>query len=216
MNILVKILLAGLFITCCSCSWFSKKPPEVNSQVSLPNTPQASLPNTSQVYQPGNVSVTVPQSAQTPAVTDIAKVESSKVTYKKDDMTFVLKADAQLNRYQNNAHTLFLCIYQLKDPNAFNQLAEDKNGLPKLLECSRFDSSVANAKRLVMQPGQEIKDVRDRAEGARFIGIATGYFGTGKERVTHLAPLSVTRGDFSNNTIQVDLGPYEIDNVTVK
>ncbi|UFS70725.1 type VI secretion lipoprotein TssJ [Geomonas sp. RF6] len=149
-------------------------------------------------------------------VTDIAKVESGRVTYKKDDITFRIKGDPQLNRYGNNAHALYLCVYQLKDPNTFNQLAEEKGGVAKLLQCSRFDSSVANAKRLVVQPGQEIQETRDRAEGARFIGVTGGYYGTGTEKMSHLAPLAVAKGDFSGNTISIELGPYEIDNVTVE
>ena len=193
-------------LLCQSCSLWPKKV----SEVTLPQQPAASA---QQPYQQTPIVVTMPQA--TP-VTDIAKLESSKVTYKKQDLSLLIKADQKLNRFQNNAHTLFLCIYQLKDPNAFNQLAEDRDGISKLLECVRFDGSVANAKRTVVQPGQSMKDTRDRAEGVRFIGVAAGYFGSGKQKVTELAPLSVINGDYSGNTIDVDLGPYEIERVTVK
>jgi type VI secretion system VasD/TssJ family lipoprotein len=202
------LFIALLLVQACSLMPWSK--PQV--QVTPPQTPTVSLvPN-----QPNQVIVTMPSPAPQAPVTDIAKLESSKVAYKKQDFTLLIKGDPQLNRFQNNSHTLFLCVYQLKDPNAFNQLAEEKDGLPKLLECSRFDGSVANAKRVSVQPGQTIKETRDRAEGARFIGIAAGYYGSGNQKVTDLAPLSVVNGDFSGNTIGIDLGTYEIDNVTVK
>ena len=194
-----KIAVVALCaVICCSCSWFSSKPKEVpvqpQGQTAPPLTPEA--------------------------VREIYKSESQKAAaeaFKKDDITFAIKADPQLNRFQGNAHTLFLCIYQLKDPNGFNQLIEEEGGISKLMECRRFDATVANTKRLVIQPGQELSDVRDRAQGAHFIGVVSGYYGTGKEKVTHLAPLTMRIGDDSSaTTISIELGPYEIESVTVK
>jgi len=72
--------------------------------------------------------------------------------YEKGAVLLQLKADPQLNLYQGSPHTLSLCLYQLRDPNGFNQLAADQNGLYKLLECSRFDPTVATATRLDVQP----------------------------------------------------------------
>src|SRR5664279_285123 len=80
------------------------------------------------------------------------------VPYEKEAMTIIIKGDQQLNLYQGLAHSLYLCTYQLKDPNAFNQLADEKDGVEKLMECSRFDASVAYTKRLVVQPGQSYTD----------------------------------------------------------
>ena len=45
--------------------------------------------------------------------------------YEKGAVLLNLKADPQLNLYQGSPHTLSLCIYQLRDPNGFNQLAAD-------------------------------------------------------------------------------------------
>ena len=36
---------------------------------------------------------------------------------RKGDIVINIKADSQLNRYQNRPHALHICIYQLKDPN---------------------------------------------------------------------------------------------------
>jgi len=142
--------------------------------------------------------------------------------FKKEALTLFIKADPELNRFESNSHTLFLCLYQLNDPNGFYQLAQEKNSLAKLMECNRFDATVANAKRFVVQPGQELKDVRDLAEGARYIGIATGYYGFGNEKVTEL--LALTRpagriGEPSENTgsiVKIELGPCQISSVEVK
>jgi predicted component of type VI protein secretion system len=88
-----------------------------------------------------------------------------------------------LNLYQNRPHTLHLCVYQVSDPNGFNQLSEEKEGLYKLLECQRFDPSVTNARRLVVQPGQEETFHLDRAEGTKYVGIVAGYYALEKSNV---------------------------------
>lgn len=133
--------------------------------------------------------------------------------YKKDGISFTMTADPQLNRYKNASHTLLVCLYQLRDPNAFNQLSEEPGSLGKLMECNKFDSSVTFAKRIVLQPGKKLTDQRwDRAEGTRYIAIAAGYYGTGTEKTTYLSPIT-TR---SITSLEIELGATEISGVTVK
>ena len=106
--------------------------------------------------------------------------------YEKGAVVLHLKADPKLNLYQGSPHTLSLCIYQLRDPNGFNQLAGDQAGLYKLLECSRFDGTVAMATRLDVQPGTESTRALDRAEGAEYVGLVGGYFALDKEKILRL------------------------------
>jgi len=96
-------------------------------------------------------------------------------TYGKDAITFHLKADPQLNLFQGSPHTLLICAYQLRDPNGFNQLSGDQDGLYKLLECNPFDGSVTYVKRLIVQPGQDVTFTLDRAEGTKYVGFVAGY-----------------------------------------
>lgn len=135
--------------------------------------------------------------------------------YKKGGLTLSIAADPQLNRYKNSPHTLLICFYQLKDPNAFNQLADDPNSLAKLMECSKFDASVTHTKRIVIQPGQTLSEQRDLAEGTRFFGLAAGYYSQGTEKTTHLAPLTTGLTN-SPMSVNIELGPNEISRVTVK
>jgi type VI secretion system VasD/TssJ family lipoprotein len=87
-----------------------------------------------------------------------------------------LQADPSLNLHSGEPHTLAVCVYQLRSPNAFNQLKDEKQGLSKLMECSRFDGSVMNAKMEFVQPGRELERELDRAEGAKYVGITAGYY----------------------------------------
>jgi type VI secretion system VasD/TssJ family lipoprotein len=207
-----NIALCCLVICCCSCSVFSKPGHNVVSQVQ-PNS-AVQPPNAAGLKQ--NVTDATQKTPSSEQSTDIGTKDGAIVSYKKDELCFSIKADHQLNKYKNDSHALFLCIYQLKDPNGFNQQAEERDGIAKLLECTRFDASVANSKRIVVQPGQEIHELRDRAEGARFIGVATGYYGAEKVTATQLKAIPLERQPLQGLKIDIALGPYEIEKVTVK
>jgi type VI secretion system VasD/TssJ family lipoprotein len=136
-------------------------------------------------------------------------------TYQRDAVTITLRADSQLNLYQGAPHTLVACTYQLRDPNAFNQLVDEKDGLPKLLECGRFDASVAYAKRLVIQPGQEIRDSLDRAEGAKYVSVVAGYYALKKGNAVRLfqIPVGTLSSKPQNVNIELYLGPQTIQDL---
>jgi type VI secretion system VasD/TssJ family lipoprotein len=141
--------------------------------------------------------------------------------YEKNAIRLHVKADPQLNLFKKTPHALALCIYHLRDPNSFNELQEQRDGLQKLLECGRFDPSVVHARRLVIQPGQEIDESLDRPDGARFVNIAAGYYNMHKESVIRSFPVAVSvekRGETLVQTTQkvtVDLylGPQQIQNL---
>ncbi len=139
--------------------------------------------------------------------------------FEKDGIRLHLKGDPKLNLFQGDPHTLLICVYNLKDPNAFNQLVDEKEGLPKLLECSRFDPSVTSSKRIVLQPGQEVNESMDRGEGAKYISLVAGYFNLKKEKVSRLYPIQIreespgARPQFSLPAVlnlDLYLGPQEI------
>lgn len=128
----------------------------------------------------------------------------------------LITADPQLNQFQRTPHALLLCLYQLKDPNGFQQLAQDQAGAPRLMECTRFDETVVNAGQVVVQPGQELRQTRNRGEGTRYLGIATGYYSLGRKRVTELSLISTKSGAPAGSMVRIDLGPHEIRNVRVE
>lgn len=104
-------------------------------------------------------------------------------TYEKEAIRLHIRADPKLNLDDDEAHTLLLCIYQLSDPNTFNQLSNDEDGLYTLLDCTLFGEGAAASKRLIVQPGQDLNMVLDRAEGSRYVAIVAGYYLLEKERM---------------------------------
>ncbi len=103
--------------------------------------------------------------------------------YKKSAIQIMLKADPELNPYDNAPHTLYICFYQLKDPNSFNLKAGDKDGLYDLLDCSLFDSSVTSFERVTVEPGKDRTITLDRAEGSNYVAMVAGYFKMEKDRI---------------------------------
>lgn len=152
-----------------------------------------------------------------------SEIEPETWGYQKDAIRLVLNADPQLNSYDGLPHTLYLCLYQLKDPNAFNQLSGDKDGLYLLLSCSVFDPSVTSFQRLTVQPGQQLSQSFDRAEGSRYVGIAAGYFRLEKERITRFLkiPVEIKRRGWLFQKygvpgvldLKINLGPQQIENI---
>lgn len=129
----------------------------------------------------------------------------------------MVQADPQLNRYEKTSHALLVCLYQLREPEGFRQLAQEKDGMPKLLECGRFDASVVNARQIVVQPGQELKQICDKGDGARYVALATGYYSLGNKKVTELFQLPAQGDDAAwQSLLHVDLGPQEIRNARVE
>ncbi len=143
---------------------------------------------------------------------------SPDYSYEADAIRITMRADQRLNLYQGSPHTLIACIYQLKDPNSFNQIADEKDGLPRLLECTRFDPTVAYVKRMIIQPDQIVKESIDRAEGARYVGVVTGYYRLQKKSTTRLyrIPIGTLSRKADNLDIDIYLGPQAIQDSKVR
>ncbi len=152
-----------------------------------------------------------------------SEIEPDKWSYQRDAIRLVLNADPQLNAHDGLPHTLHLCFYQLKDPNAFNQFSGDEDGLYLLLDCSVFDTTVTSFQRLTIQPGQQFTQSFDRAEGSRYVGIAAGYYIIEKERITRFLkiPVKIKRrgllfkkyGVPGELDLEITLGPQQIEKV---
>ncbi len=145
-------------------------------------------------------------------------------TYQKDAVKLHVIADSMLNLDEGKAHTLYVCIYQLKDPNGFNQLAGYQSGLYKLLNCKLFDQGVVASKHLIVRPGEDQTLIMDRAEDGKYLAVVAGYYGVIRNRITRLIKIPVVieeKGVFSKERtqrpglldIKLILGPQQIDKV---
>ena len=136
-----------------------------------------------------------------------------ELEYEEAAIKIHVNSDPQLNLSDGKPHTLLVCVYQLKDPNTFNQLAGDQEGLYRLLECGLFDASVAGAKKLIVQPGQDITFNLDRAEGAKYVAVAAGYYLIERERIVRLyeIPAVIEKKGIIRRTKKKKLETLDID-----
>lgn len=111
--------------------------------------------------------------------------------YEKDAITLRFKADRVLNMHEGSPHTLMICVYQLSDDEMLNQLATNEDGIYQLLDCEAFDSSIKNAKRLIIHPGQDLTFIMDRMAGTKKIGFVAGYSKLEKERIVRSIDIPV-------------------------
>jgi type VI secretion system VasD/TssJ family lipoprotein len=135
----------------------------------------------------------------------------------KDAVTLRFEGDQSLNLYQGKPHSLIVCVYHLTDLNGFKQLTDESGGLSKLLECGRFAASVTYSKRLVVQPGQDLKESLDRTEGAKYVGIVAGYYSLHKVHSVRSYQIPVSM--FNNPKkldINLHLGPEGIQEIKEK
>ncbi len=130
---------------------------------------------------------------------------AAQYMYEKEAIILNLKSDPQLNLYRNSPHTLMVCLYQFRDPNMYNQLMDEKDGLQKLLECNRFDASVTSAKSFVMSPNKQKVEKIDRVEGTKYVVLVAGYYNLIKENVTYFLPVPVSSLSNKPKVMTIDL-----------
>ena len=114
-----------------------------------------------------------------------------RYVYEPEAIRLQIQADANLNLHEGKAHTLMICLYQLKRKTGFNYLAEEMDGRYKLLECQPFDNTVSNAKRLIIHPGDNLNLLMDRLEGTRHLAIVAGYYLLQKKRMVRMVDVPV-------------------------
>lgn len=141
------------------------------------------------------------------------KIEQSdtKTTPIKNGINLNFKADKKLNWHKKTAHALVVCVYQCKELNGFNQKVEEKDSISKLMECSRYDSSVNFAKRIIVQPGKDVNESMQIYDGTKYVAVVAGYYKAKKNDSfkTFVLPTKGLIGKiFSNEPIGMDINLY--------
>ena len=152
-----------------------------------------------------------------------AKVKKPDWKFENEAIRVHIKADHRLNLYNQQAHTLYVCFYQLSALNAFDQLAQDEDGIRSLLACRLFGPSVAAVTSKTILSGENITITLDRAERAQYFAVVTGYYAKlSDERMVrrHKIQAFKNRESFFKQTyqcipcgldIELMLGPHQIE-----
>jgi type VI secretion system VasD/TssJ family lipoprotein len=102
----------------------------------------------------------------------------------KNAIELKVKADSQLNRYEDKAHTLVVCVYQLKSMKTFDQMSREKESAYRMVACNPFNDTVVAQQRFIFHPGEMRTITLDRAEHAQFVGVVAGYYEAKPQAIT--------------------------------
>lgn len=104
--------------------------------------------------------------------------------YKAGGIVVSYSADENLNSYDRSPHTVMLAVYQLNSINGFHQLSKDIVGTQKLLDVSKFDSSVLGFDTLFINANESGTIKLDRLQNVEWIGVVAGYYDLTAGQVT--------------------------------
>ncbi|WP_306548284.1 type VI secretion system lipoprotein TssJ [Desulfobulbus sp.] len=179
MRTIFFIVILLLTLVASGCSWFASKPPPP------PLTPLEAAKEANEKARIANEELK--KNYPVPQV---------KWTFAAKAIEIRFKADAALNSYDDEPHTLAIAVYQMSDPSVYLSYGANRDKLSEIMEAHRFDPSVTSFDQLFLQPGEERVIRIDRAENSRFVGIVAGYFQSDPDQVTRMfeVPVLVTPG----------------------
>lgn len=90
-------------------------------------------------------------------------------------LRYTLQTDEKLNAQHNRALGLTICVYQLKEPESFLQLAATSAGVVSLLECGVDKAAAVSAQSYALQPGERRSITTSRSQNAKFLAVVAGY-----------------------------------------
>ncbi|MBI5016522.1 MAG: type VI secretion lipoprotein TssJ [Deltaproteobacteria bacterium] len=102
-------------------------------------------------------------------------------------------ASRDLNKFNNQPHTVVLVLYQLSEPSVFRQMLESPEGRAKLLEAEAFDPTVLSRRRIIVQPGEAQDVVLDRMANARYLAAVGGFYSSDLQSSGRVVPVTAEK-----------------------
>lgn len=116
------------------------------------------------------------------------------LSYKKDAISVAISATPDLNFYNNQSHAVTAVIYELSEPNIYNQMLESQEGIVKLLEGGAFDASALSRRKINIQPGEFREVILDRVEKARYVGVIVGFYSiSNATKISRIYPIALKK-----------------------
>ena len=118
-------------------------------------------------------------------------LKALKWTYGADGIQIDVRANPQLNLSEGQAHTLALTVVQFADPTVFTPYSSDSAKLTQLLLANSAPVGMLSLQRLFIAPGEQGSISVPRAENAKYVGLAAGYYHLDAPRNTRLYRIGV-------------------------
>jgi type VI secretion system VasD/TssJ family lipoprotein len=136
-----------------------------------------------------------------------------KWDYTENAIELSFTADKDLNQYDGQAHNLLVVVTQFDQISAFSAYTGSSQQLSSLLLMSNAPKGMIGLTRLFIEPGQSKRLSLPRLEGAKMIGIASGYAHLDPARSAKLYQIGVdvTSSGFFSKTWTATPRPIAID-----
>lgn len=132
--------------------------------------------------------------------------------FARDAVTLDIFSTPDLNFASDEPHTLVLAVFQMRDAAVFRKLLTDPDALGGVLEGAPPADGFLRVTRYVVSPGKQSTISIDRAENARFVGIAAGYFEFDASKAARVfeVPVSITRKGWFTHHYDAAPGPLAL------
>lgn len=143
--------------------------------------------------------------------------------YARGAIQIELVANADMNAYFNQAHTLVLGLFQIDDAKTFMQLVNDPKTLTQMLASGNPGKEILQLDRYVVSPDKRTLLTLDRVQDAKYLGVVAGYYNFDAQGASRLfrIPLNIQKDGWvtttytarpSNLAIRLFLGRQRIVN----
>ncbi len=106
----------------------------------------------------------------------ILTIDPEEWVYEDRAISIKIDAPSDVNVVNGRPHALSIGVFQLSDPNTFNGLSKTPAGAIELLNKGKIDETVADFRRITVQPGELRVEVFNRAQQAQHVGLIVGYY----------------------------------------
>ncbi len=104
------------------------------------------------------------------------KINPEDWVYEDRAISIKIDAPSDVNVVNGRPHALSIGVFQLSDPNTFIGLTGTRDGAIELLNKGKIDDTVADFRRITVQPGELRVEVFNRAQKAEHVGLIVGYY----------------------------------------
>lgn len=111
--------------------------------------------------------------------------------YARNGINLEVTADAALNRYDDQAHSIVLAVLQLADMETVYQFTDDVIAMQQLLQFGKISSPILQAKRLVIEPDSQTVIRLARIQGAKHVVLVWAYYDVPLQKTTLFFDLPV-------------------------
>jgi len=146
--------------------------------------------------------------------------------YAEGGIVLKVSTPADLNRYDNEAHSLVVAVLQTADSIPFYQLLDDAGGLEQVLQGGKPPAGVLHVVRYAIEPARQVEIRLDRAQDARQVGVIAAFYGVAPVRTAKLFnfPVKVEKSGMvvkdyvtrvSNAALTLKLGADTIESASI-